>query len=436
MSFQFVHLETYARKPDAKGRSTGFVLAEARRDPAASIHVSVPRTPVVVYGVDPEQVESLHDAAADAARTMPKNGKPRKIRVDQHTLLTVVASHPYTIAEVHSDPKKRVEVDRWEELTVAWLQERYGDALVSVVRHEDESHWHLHAYILPRVLGMRAVALHPGQMAKAEVMAAGPDADEDSKTLNRRGDKAYRAAMRAWQDSYFEAVGVKCGLTRLGPARRRLTRAEWQAERTQAKALRASLDRADAIKRKVESFVARTKNQTDALIATAVADADKLRAEADAARAESTRQMEVAKEATAAALAAQDRAVAEQRRARNMMARVRAEAERVQKAVARIQRLPGLLRSLWDGFRKSKVQDQIRQSVDAEMSLLREQTAVAAERASAADAARRAAEEKSRNMENSLAEVGIQRDAAWRELAKLRPPETQPSLSKRPRPRP
>lgn len=118
------------------------------------------------------------------------------------------------------------------------------------------------------------------------------------------------------------------------------------------------------------------------------------------------------------------------------MARVRAEAERVQKAVARIQRLPGLLRSLWDGFRKSKVQDQIRQSVDAEMSLLREQTAVAAERASAADAARRAAEEKSRNMENSLAEVGIQRDAAWRELAKLRPPETQPSLSKRPRPRP
>lgn len=55
-----------------------------------------------------------------------------------------------------------------------------------------------------------------GQTAKAEVMAVGPSGDEDSKTLNRRGDKAYR-------------VG-------------------WQAERTQAKALRTSLDCADAAK--------------------------------------------------------------------------------------------------------------------------------------------------------------------------------------------
>lgn len=436
MAFQFVHLESYARKPDLKGRSTGFVLAEARRDPAASVHVPSPGTPIVVYGVSPEQVESLHDAAADVARTTPKNGKPRKIRIDQHTLLTVVASHPYTVDEVQVDPQKRTEVERWEGLTVGWLRELYGDALVSVVRHEDESHWHLHAYILPPSQDMRAAALHPGQMAKAEVMAAGPGADEDSKTLNRRGDRAYRAAMRAWQDLYFKAVGVKCGLTRLGPARRRLTREEWQAERTQAKALRDSLERAERVQRKVESFVARTKTETATLVANAEADTAKLRAEAYAAKAESTRQMAAAKEATAAALAAQDRAVAEQRRARSMLARVRAEAERVQKAAERIQRLPSLLRSIWDGFRASKTQDRIRQSVDTEMSRLREQAAAATERASAADTARRAAEERRRNMEHSLAELGIQRDAAWRELAKLRPPETQPSLSGRPRPRP
>lgn len=436
MSFQFVHLESYARKPDTKGRSTGFVLAEARRDTAASIHVPVPGVPIVVYGVNPEQVESLHDAAADAARTTPKGGKPRKIRVDQHTLLTVVASHPHTVDEVHADPRKRAGVDRWEELTVAWLRELYGDALVSVVRHEDEAYWHLHAYVLPPSQDLKAAALHPGQAAKTAVMQAGPGADEDSKTLNRRGDAAYRAAMRAWQDSYFETVAVQCGLTRLGPARRRLTRAEWQAERTQANALRATLDRADAIQRKVESFVARSKTETDILTATAVANAGKLRAEADAAKAESIRQMEAAKKATAAALVAQDRAVAEQRRARSMMARVRTEAERVQKAAARIQQLPGLLRTFWDGFRVSRIRDRIRQSVDSEMSLLRDQAAAAAERASAADAARKAAEEKRRNIEYSLAEVGIQRDAAWQELAKLSPPETQPSLSGRPSPRP
>ena len=436
MAFQFVHLETYSRKPDSKGRSTGFVLAEARRDPAASVHVPSPGVPTVICGVSPDQVESLHDAAAEAARTTPKGGKPRKVRVDQHTLLTVVASHPYTIDEVHGEPQKRAEVEHWETLTVAWLRDLYGDALVSVVRHEDESHWHLHAYMIPLPPDMKAAALHPGQRAKAEVMAAGPSGDEDSKTLNRRGDRAYRAAMRAWQDSYFEFVAIKCGLTRLGPARRRLTRAEWQAERTQATALRDTLDRANKAQHKVESFVARTMTETKSLVASAEAKAAKLREEAEAARAESLRQMQAAKEATAAALAVQDRAVAEQRRARSMMARVRAEAERVQKTVVQIQRLPSLLRTLWDGFRKSKVHDRIRQSMDAEMTLLRERAAAAADRASAANAARRAEEEKRRNMERSLAELGIQRDAAWRELAKLRPPEKEPSLSGRSRPRP
>ncbi|MBD9385680.1 hypothetical protein IB237_00695 [Agrobacterium sp. AGB01] len=436
MAFQFVHLESYSRKPDSKGRSTGFVLAEARRDPAASIHVPSPGTPVVIYGVTPEQVESLHDKTADAARTTPRAGKPRKIRVDQHTLLAVVASHPHTVEEVHADPRKRAEVERWEELTVAWLQRLYGDALVSVIRHEDESHWHLHAYVLPQAPDMKAATLHPGQMAKAEVMAVGPGVDEDSKILNRRGDQAYRAAMRVWQDSYFDTVGVKCGLTRLGPARRRLTREQWQAERTQAKALRNCLDRAEHVQQKAESFIVRTKTEAESLVASAEAEAADLRDEALTAKAESSRQMEAAKAATAAALAAQDRAIAEQRRARSMMSRVRKEAGRVQKAAARIQRLPSLLRTLWDGFRVSRLQDRIRQSVDDEMSRLREQAVAAAERASAADVARKAAEEKRRTMEHSLAEVGIQRDAAWRELAKIRPPEAQPSLSGRLRPRP
>ncbi len=435
MSFQFVHLESYARKPDSKGRSVGFILAEALRDPGASIHVQSPATPVVLYGASLEQVEYLHDTAVDAARTTPKVGKPRKVRVDQHTLLTVVASHPHTVEEVRADPRKLAEVTSWEEMTIAWLRRLYDTALVSVVRHEDESHWHLHAYVLPQTSDMKAAALHPGQMAKAEVMATGPNPEEDSKTLNRRGDKAYREAMRGWQDSYFESVGVHCGLTRLGPARRRLTRAEWQAERTQAKALRASLDQANEVQTRVESFVAQTTTETESLVASAEAEVARLREEADAAKAESLRQMEAAKAATAAALAAQDRAVAEQRRARSMMARVRAEAERVQRATVRIQQLPGLLRTLWDGFRASKIHDRIRQSVEWEITRLREQESAATERASAADAARRAAEEKRRTMEQSLAEVGLQRDAAWRELAKLRQPEAQPSPSRQPRPR-
>ncbi|WET73554.1 MULTISPECIES: hypothetical protein [Rhizobium] len=76
--------------------------------------------------------------------------------MDQHNLLTVVPSHPHTVKEVHVDPRKRPEVDRREELTVNWLRELYGDTLVSVVRHEDETYQHLDAYILPPSQDLKA----------------------------------------------------------------------------------------------------------------------------------------------------------------------------------------------------------------------------------------------------------------------------------------
>ena len=407
MAYQFVHLESFSRKGDSKGRSTAFVLAEARRDPMASVHVPNPAPPVVVYGSTIGDVEAMHDATADAATTTPKGGKPRRIQKTQHTLMTVIASHPYTVAEVRDDPRKRADVDRWERLTLGWLKSQYGDKLVSVVRHEDESHWHLHAYVLPDDPAMRASALHPGQSAKADVMAASPADDEDSKAHNRRGDAAYRAAMRKWQDAYHEAVAMPCGLTRLGPQRRRLTRAEWQAEQVQAKALRATLDRAREVKRKGESMIASTKE-----------DAARIAAEAAKAKAEADHQLAAAKAATEAALAAQDKAVAEQRKARSMMARVRQEA-------ARLQHLPGVLRGIWDGFRQSKVATRIRAAVDAEMEALRRTAADAAERASAADAGRREAEARAKNLRENLAETGRELATARRELAALRPPEQE-----------
>lgn len=412
MSFQFVHLETYSRKGGVSGRSTGFVFAEARRDPGASVHVAHPAPPVVVHGVDIDTVESWHDTAAQAARTTLNGGKTRKIRVDQHTLLTVVASHPFTIEEVRADAAKRRDVENWERLTVDWIKQQYGNAVASIVRHEDESHWHLHIYVLPTSPDMKASALHPGNTAKAEIMAAGPAPGEDSKTLNRRGDLAYRKAMRDWQHSYFEAVAVKCGLTRIGPARRRLTRAEWRAEKTQAKALREALDRAEAVKQRVENFVSRAKDA-----------AERIKTEALVANVEATNRLEAAKTLTAAALAAQDEAVKEQKKAQRMIERARQEAVRAQKTVARLQRLPSMLKTLWDGFRKSRVQDQIYSTVKTELADLRSLALVETQRAKEANDACRRAEEKVRLLNRALVEVGMQRDHARRELAGLQLPE-------------
>ncbi|WP_208250082.1 hypothetical protein WGT02_14835 [Rhizobium sp. T1470] len=429
MSFQFVHLEAFSRKGDSKGRSTGFVFNEARRDPVASVHVANPSPPIVVYGSTIDEVEALHEAAADAATTTPKGGKPRRIQKTQHTLMTVVASHPYTMEEVRADPEKQREAEEWEKQreaeewekrTVAWLRSQYGDKLVSVIRHEDESHWHIHAYILPDDPAMRAAALHPGQTAKAAVMAAGPLDGEDTKALNKRGDQAYRAAMREWQDAYHGTVAIACGLTRLGPQRRRLTRAEWQAEQVQAKALRTTIERAREVKRKGESMIASTKDE-----------AARIGAEAAAAKKEAARQLAAAKAATEAALKAQDKAVQEQNKARSMMARVREEAVRVREAAARLQLLPGALRSVFDGFRKSKVAARIRAAVDAEMEALRQAAADAVDRASAADAGRREAETRAKNLRDNLTDTGRQLAAARQELATLRPPEPErtPAIS-------
>ncbi|RVO61807.1 hypothetical protein [Sinorhizobium meliloti] len=436
MSFQFVHMAAYSRKGDGKGRSTSFVFSEARRDPVASLHVPAPGTPVVVSGVGVDEVERRHDVAADHARTTPQGGKPRRIRADQHTLMTVVASHPYTVEEVRVDAAKRTEVSRWEALTVDWLRGQYGDELVSVVRHEDESRWHLHAYVLPDDPAMRASALHPGQQAKAAVMSAGPAEGEDSKALNKRGDGAYKAAMRDWQDSYHAAVALPCGLTRLGPARRRLTRAEWQAEKVQARALRTTLDHAADVKRKVESFIGKKKGETETMVAQAETTTAALKAEAAAAKAESDRLLAEAKTATDDAKAAQDKAVREQRKASWMMTRVREADAHVRSASARLQRLPSLLRTVLDGFRKSKVADRIRAAVDSEMDRLREQATAASDRARKADTDRRMAEERARTLDRTLSETIAQRDAARKEIARLRPPEPEPAYSMGPRPSP
>lgn len=415
MAFQFIHMQGYSRKGDGKGRNTSFIFGEARRDPAACLHVEAPRPPVVVYGVDVDRVEAMHDAAAADARTLPKGGKERRVRQDQHTLMTVVASHPLTIEEVAADPVKRAEAERWEAITVDWLRDLYGDGLVSVVRHEDESRWHVHAYILPRDREMKAAGLHPGLVAKAEIMAAGPHEGEDPKAINKRGDNAYKAAMRGWQDAYFDAVAVRCGLARIGPGLRRLSRQEWQMEKQQAKALQKTLARA-----------AEVRDEAKAVIRTTKQDAAVIREEAARAKADADRQLAAAKLATNAALQAQDKAVREQRRAMSMMGRVRQEAARAREATARLQRLPGMLRSLWDGFRQSRIQDRLRETVTSEMDHLRQAATDAANRAAAADAGRREAETRARNLRQNLTEVGHQLAEARQEIVTLRLSEPVP----------
>ncbi|CAM3540350.1 hypothetical protein G6L26_008590 [Agrobacterium radiobacter] len=343
MAYQFVHLESWSRKPDAKGRSTDFIFDEASRKPIASVHVTDPKHPTVIYGLGIDEVRQMHDTAAAAAMTPGARGKLRKLDSKQKTLHTVVASHPYTVEEVRADPTKAAEVRDWERRTIAWLRKQYGPALKSVLRHTDEKQWHVHAYVLPtNDPQMRAGIYHPGAVAKKAVKAGGRRDGEDGKALNKRADVAYKAAMRDWQDSYHETVAVPCGLTRLGPARRRLTREEWKAEQAQARALQNALDWAEAVKRQGQDYINRTK------------------AEATAAKAE--------------------------------LAQIRASTER-------LTGIGGAVRAVVDGIQDSRIRDQIRKEfardlAAAKAAVEKAQTETAKAKTSQRNAEKQAAEQR------------------------------------------
>lgn len=410
VAFQFVHMEVYSRK-GRDGRGVGFVLAEAERRPDACLHVATPAPPETVFGVGIVEVRSLHDERAATATTMTKAGKTRRIRADQNTLVTVVASHPATMEAVCADLATARVVRDWEARTVAWLRGQYGPALVSVIRHTDEAHPHLHAFVLPDDPEMRAARLHPGQEAKAGIVAAGTAEGEDGKALNRRGDAAYRTAMREWQDSYWQAVGLPCGLTRLGPGRRRLTREEWHSEKTQARAVRIAREHVEALTETGTALI--TKTRTEA--------ADALRqAQAEAAE---TRAAAVARQE--AALRLHDKAEARIRKARSVLLQARREGHRIledaRAGAARLRSIGSRIRSLWDGLRRSAVEARIRQAVAGEIEAERGQAQAARHRATD-EARRRRDAERAREAAVAAAHaLGRERDAARRQLAALLP---------------
>ncbi|MFK3777261.1 plasmid recombination protein [Agrobacterium sp. NPDC089420] len=280
MAYQFARIEIFARS-DKAGRTTDFIFDEVTRVPSASVHVQSPKPPEAVYGLDVDALRTLHDERAAAAKTprTDKNGKTtfKAIRKGQNTLAAVVFSHPATMDEYRASVDVRRDVQKWERASINWLREQYGDLLVSVVRHTDESHPHVHAYLLPDDTEMRAGRLHPGYVAKNAVIDGGMLPDENKKALDKRANRAYVGGLRAWLDDYHQRVAVPAGLTRLGAGKRRLTRAQWHQEKAQAAALKQAVERAAVVEAKGRAYVERTKRKAAAI----KADAEKAKVSAD-----------------------------------------------------------------------------------------------------------------------------------------------------------
>lgn len=407
MSFQFAHIESYSRSGGRGGKHTvADIITEARRDPAACLHVESPRPPVHVYGCGLDDLEQRHDALVETAREMLANGKQRALRKDTGSLFTCVLSHPATPDECRSDPETKAAVEAWAKDSVLWLRrdlEARGGVLETVILHTDESHVHLHAYGLHS--SGHADRLHPGKTAKKEAVAAAQDAGHDRKAANAMGDKAYVEAMRTWQDSYSHDVGLPHGLTRLGPARRRLSRAEWKAEQAAARSVKQA--------RRLAKAAMDAANAADGIRHRILEDAHE---KALLAASRANRKIEAAARTEEAARQSAGKADAMVRNARREREKI---LSRAKLDLRRVRSLGAMLRTIWDSFRVSVIRRKVREEFGGLLDR---------EAGKAADAMRRLQDETRRRMaaETRLADairsardLGRQRDEIRRERDRL-----------------
>lgn len=211
--YQLIHVETYAKVSTKKGKpSMVSVVNEAMRVDGYCPHVYRPQKPEVLYGLNPLKLPEI--AQKRAAQAKDKQG--RKLRKDTPLLLAGVISIGVDSVVNFSD---------FVKLSIGFLRKKYGQNLMSAVLHLDEEHPHIHFYALPNLIDKQftMAEIHDGIRARNECEGG------YSKKAH-----AYKQAMRVYQDSYYNDVSSKLGLTRLGPKVQRLTRKQWKAQQKQA----------------------------------------------------------------------------------------------------------------------------------------------------------------------------------------------------------
>lgn len=265
LSYQFNHVEAFSRKGAHRKNSTKRkcsmfdIRDEMIRVPDACSHVTDPQPPNLIFGLPPAAAFDL--ATGRAAQAVDKFG--RRLRPEALVVLVGVATWPQSTAHVQHNAEAREWYVRWRDATVAWLRSQWGDRLVTVVEHMDEPRPHVHYIVVPELEPnnrLRIASVHAGYRASANCKDAGGKPHEQSK--------AYKEAMKAFQDCYYDEVAVHCGLTRIGPRLQRLTREEWKERKHQAEILAREHarvgDRLATIKQRAREFVAEKTAAVDA----------------------------------------------------------------------------------------------------------------------------------------------------------------------------
>ena len=412
MGYQWIHANVYGRvagKGKEGGHSIRSIIAEANRETGAHPHVKEPAPPVLLFGAPLLEVEAQATAWAEQA----KDARNHKLRKDGICLMSGTVSAP-----------DEMSAETWEAMkqdAIAWLN-RDG-RLVSVVEHTDEKYRHIHFYKIPAP-GARFESIHEG---RAALQAA-----KDKGLTKIERDHAYNEAMRGWQDDFYAEVGAKHGLTRLGPARRRLTRSEWVAEQAASAALARTIKQAEQAKAEAAALLASVETETQAKAeelrlaeAKLVEAVEEAKARAAKAKEEADKATKAQKEA-AKATTLKKREVLAVIRERAAMERVRDELSAERKAFERMRHRGDSLGQLWASFvgalkgEKAKAAKQKRDSA-AELKEARAETKKEREAKEALEAGKKRLELQlavdAKTHREQLAEAEAERERAEKALA-------------------
>lgn len=277
MGAQFIHENAYSMQLTAGSKKENnntvtTILAEATRQVGFCNHVENPLPPVPIYGNINKVSEKCQEWLDET-----KDPSGKKVRKDSCVLLAGVVS---------CSPEDNYKWEDIRDSSLKYLLEKFGeDRVVAVIEHIDEPFQegeykgviqkHLHYYIVPKPgeqfenihEGKKAVAhvkkgwiakikeysqepeniptaiiqklgqLKKGALSPTEIKTSSPEILLKSLKMISNANAEmifYKQAMKKFQDEYYSKVGIKLGLTRDGPRRMRLSRAENNARKAEA----------------------------------------------------------------------------------------------------------------------------------------------------------------------------------------------------------
>lgn len=192
---QFARVHTYTPK------TLGGILAEADRQEGFTSHIEEPLPASWSLGSRASVLTAVSDYMSKPATVNLKQGgtATRKRRLDHRCLIAGVLSWPHSQSEIRGKDFKIMQ--DWITKSETWLKNRYGNNLAGICIHFDESHPHLHFFIVGD-----AQRLHPGM--KSELV------NDTRMTDNKARMVAHKNGLKLWLNDYHESVGQHFGLER------------------------------------------------------------------------------------------------------------------------------------------------------------------------------------------------------------------------------